>query len=41
MPNAISLVIELDPDVIPKNIYRKFGEDLMKTVTVTERTRKV
>ena len=40
MPDAISPVIELDLDFIPKSMYRKFGEDWMKTVTVRERKRK-
>ena len=34
---AISAVIELDLDFIPKSMYRKFGKDWMQTVTVRER----
>ena len=39
VPNEISPVIKLDLDLIPKSMYRKFGEDLMETVTVIEWTK--
>ncbi len=39
MPYAIWLGMELDLDFTPTNIFRKYGDDSMKSVRVRERTR--
>ncbi len=40
MPYAIWLIIELDLDFMPTNMFSKFGGDRMKTVPVRERTKR-